>query len=233
MTYSSLQITEPEYNGTEYNFTSPLPDNEYFSIIPENPLPALPSPIIDEESGLCIGYANERGGGIYDIYDIQGNLVTIQEIPLETSLIDPLDVVFLGALIFKGIRLGFHSFEAISTRGKLIRFSSSFTNQLIGVLRGKLKFGLSPKALKFTTTPAQHMSEPSRYIPVYILEKAVRYGKRMPDVKGNSGRILKKHEIRIKRTRLNKKYNPYENKEYNLEVIIDESSWTITHFQYQ
>ncbi len=233
MVYLSLHRMDSEISGREYNFTSPLSNEEYFSVIPENPLPSLSSPIIDEESGLCIGYANKRGGGIYEIYDTQGNLTTLQEIPLESSLIDPLDVVFLGTLIFKGVRLGFHSFEAVTTRGRLLEFSSSFTNQLISLLRGKLKVGLSPKALKFTTTPAQHMSERGRYIPVYILEKAVRYGKRMPDVKGNSGRILKKYVIRIKRTRLDKKYNIYENKEYNLEVVIDESSWTITHFQYQ
>lgn len=41
------------------------------------------------------------------------------------------------------------------------------------------------------------MREPVRYVPVHILEKALRFGKRGKNLKGKSDRTLKKHEIKI------------------------------------
>lgn len=233
MTYSTDELFVSLSNAKEYTFTSPLLPGEYFWTEPDTPLPPFSAPIIDNESGICLGYARKHGGGLYDIFDAEGKLVTYHELPLESPLIDPTDILILGALLYKGIRLGFHTFEALTKRGIAVKFSSAFTEQIIGMLRGRLKAGLSAKVLKFTPNPALHMSESGRYVPVYILEKAIRYGKRLPDLKGNSGRILKRYEIKILRSRYNKNTESFENKDYTLEVIVDERTWTITHFAYK
>lgn len=233
MSYSPDELFASLSNAKEYTFTSPLLPGEYFSTEPDTPLPPFSAPIIDDESGICLGYARKHGGGLYDIFDAEGKLVTYHELPLESSLIDPIDILFLGALLYKGVRLGFHTFEALTKRRIAVKFSSVFTEQIIGMLRGRLKVGLSAKMLKFTPTPARHMSEAGRYVPVYILEKAIRYGKRLPDIKGNSVRILKRYEIKIRRSRYNDTDKIFENKDYTLEVIVDERTWTITHFAYK
>jgi len=233
MTYSTDELFVSLSNAKEYTFTSPLLPGEYFWTEPDTPLPPFSAPIIDNERGICLGYARKHGGGLYDIFDAEGKLVTYHELPLESPLIDPTDILILVALLYKGIRLGFHTFEALTKRGIAVKFSSAFTEQIIGMLRGRLKAGLSAKVLKFTPNQALHMSESGRYVPVYILEKAIRYGKRLPDLKGNSGRILKRYEIKILRSRYNKNTESFENKDYTLEVIVDERTWTITHFAYK
>lgn len=77
------------------------------------------------------------------------------------------------------------------------------------------------------------MEEPARYVPVYILEKALRYGRRMPDLIRKSDLKTIRYEIGIRRSRYNKQLGSYENKDYTLEVIINENNWTITHFAYK
>lgn len=222
-----------ESSGRIYDFKSPLSANDYFSIVPESPLPPHTSPIIDEDTGMCIGYIGPSRGGVYDIYDIDGKFVTLHELPLESPLIDPFDIVFLGLFIFKSVKYGDNIIKIITKNGTTKSISVKIGDHIISSLKGRLKIGLSPKKIKFTTATAVHMREPGRYIPVYILEKAIRYGKRSKDIEGKSGMILKKYDIKIKRSRYDKYRNSYENKEYNLEVIVDESNWTITHFLYK
>jgi len=93
------------------------------------------------------------------------------------------------------------------------------------------------------------MMEAGRYVPLAILERAIRYGKRSLDVVGKSGKTLQKYEIKIIRSRkMTKtvdiegpgvkgvpmgKHVLYENKEFTLEVVVDESTWTIVHFLYK
>ncbi len=117
------------------------------------------------------------------------------------------------------------------------------------MLRGRMKWGLSSGALKFSATPARHMAEAGRYVPLAILERAIRYGKRLPDIAGNSGKVLQRYEIELIRSKKifktvniegaavkNGKLGEnilYENKKLTLEVIVDESTWTIVQFLYK
>ena len=103
----------------------------------------------------------------------------------------------------------------------------------MNTLRGRLKFGLSPETLRFSRASVEHMAESGRYVPVYILEKAIRYGRRMPDLLRKSNMKTIRYEITIRRSRYNNMAASYENKDYTLEVIVNERTWTITHFAYK
>ncbi|WP_419095929.1 RHS repeat domain-containing protein [Niallia tiangongensis] len=72
--------------------------------------------------------------------------------------------------------------------------------------------------LKFAKTPAAHMENPGRYVPVNILKQALK-GKGYKDPKGSSAKMY---------------YTTmYKNgKKYNLEVLYDKKSNTIYHFEY-
>lgn len=230
MTYDPLY--DDRY-GMHYNFTSPLDDEIFFSLIPEKNIPETYSPIIDEENGLCIGYLNHDMSGLYDVYDYNGQYVTRMELPLEHPWLDPLDFIFAGALIYKAFRFGLFSFKALTQRGLFIEFESLLGDSIMNILRGRIKFGLSPEALKFSPKAAEHMKEPARYVPVYLQEKALRYGRRMPDLLRKSDLKTVRYEIGIRRSRFNKNLGSYENKDYTLEVIVNERTWTITHFAYK
>lgn len=219
--------------GMHYDFISPLEDDIFFSLVPERNIPDTYSPIIDEENGFCIGYLNNGLSDLYDVYDYNGQYVMRMELPLEHPWLDPLDFIFAGALIYRAVRFGSFSFKAISQRGFFVEFESLIGDGIMNILHGRIKAGLSPEALKFTPKAAQHMKEPARYVPVYIQEKALRYGRRVPDLLRRSDLKTIRYEIAIRRSRYNKNLGSYENKDYTLEVIVDERTWTITHFAYK
>lgn len=73
--------------------------------------------------------------------------------------------------------------------------------------------------LNFAATPAKHMSDPNRHVPVQILEDAIRTGTQMPDPKGSNATMYYTPMVR-------------NGKSYNLEILYDTSSNTIYHFKY-
>ncbi|SCC01206.1 hypothetical protein GA0061070_100688 [Kosakonia oryziphila] len=75
------------------------------------------------------------------------------------------------------------------------------------------------------------MQNPGRYVPLQIQEKAIRYGRRMPDPKKKPE--LFRYETEIYRLVENKQAKgTYYYKKYTLEVLVREKDWTISHFQY-
>ena len=74
------------------------------------------------------------------------------------------------------------------------------------------------------------MADPGRYIPIQIIEKAVRYGIRSPDSRNKIGLFI----YRIGMTRLTKIIVDYaivyKPKWYTLHVVIRERDWTVMHF---
>ncbi len=229
-----LEWSPHEYDGQYYSFSSPLGDDEFFSLIPENSTPSYYTPIIDEHEGLCVGYMHKGTSTLYDIYDYNGTFVNRFEPPLESPLLDPLDLILIGPVFLKGIKAGYQALKFVTKRGAIVRISSFIVEHWITLLRGRMKWGLSPAALKFASTPARHMAETARYVPLSILEMAIRFGRRLPDLKGASGRMLQRYEIDILRSkRIQKGVEVYENKKYTLEVVVDESTWTIVHFLYK
>ena len=73
--------------------------------------------------------------------------------------------------------------------------------------------------LNFSPTPADHMNEKGRYVPVNLLQNAIKYGQKGVDPQGSN--------IPMYYTTM------YKNgKMYNLEVLYDESTNTVYHFKY-
>jgi hypothetical protein len=99
----------------------------------------------------------------------------------------------------------------------------------ISLLRGRLKIGLHARNLKMTETAAKHMLEPSRYVPLQIQERAIRFGKRMPDPREGKGMF--RYETDIYKLRYDKQRREYVHQKYKFEVIVRESDWTISHFK--
>ncbi|MEN4571600.1 hypothetical protein ABEG61_11850 [Pantoea agglomerans] len=91
--------------GRYYTFESRLPQGVFFEIRPSH-LPGNAKPVTDETSGMCIGYSVAQAPGLWQIYDVQGHFVRLEEAPLETPLIDPTDIALFGLGIFRILRTG-------------------------------------------------------------------------------------------------------------------------------
>lgn len=84
---------------------------------------------------------------------------------------------------------------------------------------GKTVFKNINEGLNFATTPAKHMDNPGRYVPVEILKDAILSTKGVADPKGSNALM---HYTTM--------YRGYQ--KYNLEVLYDEATNTIYHFEY-
>jgi len=218
-------IAAQQAPGRYYTFESRLPQGVFFEFRPSH-LTGNAKPITDETSGMCIGYSVAQAPGLWQIYDVQGHFVRLEEAPLETPLIDPTDIALLAWGVFRILRTGRVLFEAGSRAAISVKISKS----TVSLLRGRLKFGLHARNLKMTETAAGHMYDPARYVPLQIQERAIRYGKRMPDPREGKGMF--RYEADIYKLRFDKQLREYVHQKYKLEVIVRESDWTISHFKY-
>jgi hypothetical protein len=221
--YNQDTLTEP---GQYYTFRTQRQYGEYFAITPTHNPPHNSQPIVDEKTGVCIGYSVAQAPGLWQIYDADGRFATLEESPLESPLIDPIDIALITFGAFRLLTTGRALFEAAASN----RIKVVLSEATLNILRGRFKVGLSATSLKFTHTTAAHMAEPGRFIPVQILEKAVRYGVRSSDPQKITGQFI----YRIGMTRLTKKvvgnaivYSP---KKYTLHVLVRERDWTVMHF---
>lgn len=213
--------------GRFYTFQSRLPSGEYFEFRPRHP-PLNAKPIVDDESGMCIGYSVVQAPGLWRIYDSDGVFLRLEEAPLETPLIDPTDLALIAFGAFRLFRVG----KALLESGVKTAVTVKLSQATISILRGRLKIGLSARALKMTAKPAKHMLNPARYVPLQLQEKVIRYGKRMPDPQGVPGLFRYEAEMyKLVENRAQK--GTYFYKKYILEVLVREKDWTITHFLYK
>lgn len=219
-----LATDEP---GRYYTFQSNLPSGEYFQFRPRNP-PLNSKPIVDDESGMCIGYSVAQAPGLWQIYDADGVFIRLEEAPLEAPLIDPTDLALIAFGAFRLFRAG----KALLESGVKTAVAVRLSEATISLLRGRLKMGLSARSLKMTETPAKHMLNPGRYVPLQLQEKVIRYGKRTPDPQKVPGLFRYESEIyKLVENRAEK--GTYIYKKYTLEVLVREKDWTITHFLYK
>ena len=216
---------ERQEPGRYYTFESRLPPGEFFELRPDN-LPRNAKPITDEKTGMCIGYTVAQAPGLWQIYDVEGHFVRLEEAPLETPLIDPTDIALFAFGVFRILRTGRVLFEA----GTRAAISAKISQGTVSLLRGRLKIGLHARNLKMMETAAKHMYEPARYVPLQIQERAIRYGKRMPDPREGKGMF--RYETDIYKLRYDKQRREYVHQKYKLEVVVRESDWTISHFKY-
>ena len=191
-----INIRPFDYNdiGRVYDFKSPLVEGEYFALELTDTIPSGSVPVVDEDSGMCIGYLYGISG-VYDVYDATGEYLGKYELPLVSPLIDPLDIILLGGWFVKN---GAKLTTLLKGGGtSLVKAGTiKLTDHLISLLRGRLKIGRSALILK-------------RYI---IKIKKYRYSSKIKNLNGK---------------------NINEVKEYTLEVVVDEKTWTVTHFMYK
>lgn len=220
---AGLTADEP---GRYYTFQSKLRPGEYFEFRPRN-VPLKSKPIVDDESGMCIGYSVAQAVGLWQIYDANGIFVQLEEAPLETPLIDPTDLALIAFGAFRLFRFG----KTLLESGVKTAVTVKLSHATVSILRGRLKMGLSARALKMTETSAKHMLNPGRYVPLQIQEKVIRYGTRMPDPLKKPG--VFRYEARMYKLVEDKQNKGnYFYKPYRIEVLVREKDWTIMHFQY-
>ncbi len=197
-------------------------DGTAFAVALPN-MPEAVTPIIDPDTGLLIGYRGR--GSVWNIYDIEGNWVSMGETGLERPLFDPIDLIggFGGKAVFRLI--------ARAATSRAARYAAvGLSTELVATLRVCLAKFTGRGALKFTATTAAHMAERGRFVPVHILQLAVKYGKRVPDPDGVKGAFL--YTIKMWRQVPGEKLAlPF--KEYTLEVVLRESDNMILHFLYK
>jgi hypothetical protein len=139
-------------------------------------------------------------------------------------LIDPIDLVLVGRAAFNLSRKGIANLLRPSSRvatgmtGRLL--AAQVSTEIVGAMRATFK-GLSARKLKFTATTLERMAVETRFVPVHILHLAIKYGKRGPDPQGVKNAFM--YTIKMMR----------KGKEYDLEVLVRESDWTILHFVYR
>lgn len=212
--------------GRVFTFRSNLPAGEYFEFRPRNP-PLNSKPIVDDESGMCIGYSVLHAPGLWRIYGADGVFLRLEESPLESPLIDPTDLALIAFGAFRLFRAGQALLESGIKKAVTVKLSQA----TISILRGRLKMGLSARTIRMSESSAKHMLTPGRYVPLQIQEKVIRYGTRTPDPLKKPG--IFRYESRIYKLvedRQNK--GSYIYKSYRLEVLVREADWTIMHFQY-
>lgn len=203
---STILGGEPSFVWTAEPPLSPA----LFEFLPPG-VPDDARPIHDEVSDAIIGY--QAGyGGVFRTYDLSGQLQSIDELPLEAPLIDPLDAVFLAGTAWK---LG----SRILRGAVLARAGVSISQTALLALRTKF-YALAKKDLRFMGAPLAHMNEPSRFVPVHILRLAILHGKRTPDPRGAAGFFMYRINVR------------FRGKPYQLEVLLYEREYSIAHFMY-
>ncbi|QHA89800.1 hypothetical protein FO014_01700 [Serratia rhizosphaerae] len=176
---------------------------------------------------MCIGYSVAQAPGLWRIYDADGVFVRLEEAPLEAPLIDPTDLALIAFGVFRLFRVG----KALLESGVKTAVTVKLSQATVSILRGRLKMGLSARAIRMSESSAKHMLTPGRYVPLQIQEKVIRYGARTADPRKKPG--IFRYEARIYKLvedRQNK--GSYIYKSYRLEVLVREADWTIMHFQY-
>lgn len=124
----SITTEEP---GRLYAFKSPLQPGNYFELPPRN-VPLDSKPILDDESGMCIGHSVMQAPGLQRIYDSSGIFIRLEEAPLETPLIDPTDIALLAFGAFRLIRLGKALLESGVKAAARVELSQATINCFVG-----------------------------------------------------------------------------------------------------
>jgi len=213
-----------EEEAIDLNFKSEVSLNALFELRSPR-IPAKSVPVFDDTLNAVIGYCHQSTVGIYRLYNLNGDVVGLEEDGLETPLVDPIDLVFfMGGIIRvagKGVLSLFSKTSAkVLSAGATRLLANSLTGAILGAMRSAFK-GLSANSLKFTATTAARMAASGRHVPIHILHLAIKYGKRVPDPQGVKGAFMYTANI-LK-----------NGKKYALEIVVREKDWTILHFLYK
>jgi hypothetical protein len=205
-------------------------DGEFFRVSAKEPPPGW-LPIFDADHQCVIGYQTPYIGGISRIYDLELRQVGMDEKPLETPWLDPIDIIFifgsLTRILYRGVmRAGAEI--AAETAGRSA--ARGFAEASVPLLRTLFR-RLTERELRFTATTAAHMAESGRYVPISILKLAIRFGKREADPRGVAGAFRYTIEM-FREPKVLSALGGVPRK-YTLEVVLRESDWTVLHFLYK
>ena len=217
------QKERPFYNGLEpvvpFTELTPSPSKGIFELRFNN-IPSDAVPVFDEDVGAVVGYRQEDFG-VFKTFDLNGDLVDIQELPLEKPLLDPIDLITIGGIVAVSVRKALQAggilFSTSAAGRKAIELLSQSTVQSLRAVFRRTATG----TLKFTATTAARMGDKNRFVPVHILKMAIRYGRRVADPKGTRGAFM--YKIPMLRN----------GRRFTLEVVIRVRDRTVLHFVYK
>lgn len=193
-------------------------------------VPESAAAIYDRESGAIIGYRVQIRPGLIQLHDLSGKPIAtlpVEEPGLEGTLVDPVDLVLIAAGTLKLLLGGAVRLGALLTRSTSRALPGGWTMALQS-MRGALR-ALRMQELKFTAKTSAHMDTPGRFVPVHVLRQGIRYGTRVPDPDGVPGAF----QYTTRMFRHVWRNDRLEIKEYTLQIVIQESDWTVLHFHYQ
>jgi hypothetical protein len=178
-------------------------------------------PLIDSATGLVIGYRYDSGG-FWIVWDVEGNVVEVGELPLESPLIDPIDLL-AGGLVGL-IRSGLRGILVGGARGAVVGAGRAglhaLSTRTLLALHRVIRTLIRPGSLKFAAKPALRMANPGRYVPIHTLHLAIRHGRQVADPRGARGAVMYLAEM-------------WKNgKPYTLEVVVRVRDSKIFHFKY-
>lgn len=226
--FGELRVAEARMQ--EESLVSNLPVDGEFWILPPG-VERDVEPVFDEEDTQVVVAFRTRGS-VTKIFDLEGKLISISEPPLETPLLDPIDLLAGGLTsLGRGILGGGarSTIRGTAVRGAatgLSRAGVSLTIRMLGqhvttAARGAYRAIRFRGLLNFTATTAARMADPTRRVPHHILKLAIRFGSRSPDPQGVAGAF--RYMIPMVRN----------GQTYTLEVIIREADQTVLHFLYR
>ncbi len=113
----------------------------------------------------------------------------------------------------------------LSFKESLGNLSDNERRELWDLLDRRLSGGIRPTMeLEFANSPAEWMNNKDRYVPVHILEMAIRYGQKGKDPKGSPYPM---YYIQMSR------WKPKGYQTYNLEVLYNPNQNKILHYVYK
>lgn len=131
----------------------------YFQVT-ARPIPAGSVPIMDDEHQTVIGYRGPYISGVAGIYDLEGRQVSLTELPLESPIVDHVDLVLifgsLGRIVVRGLfragsEVAGETAARLATRKALERFVPLLRLAFRQVVRHELRF--APSRLPIWQSP--------------------------------------------------------------------------------
>lgn len=144
------------YTGEETAITwdGGIPDAWSVFVLRPPSVPGDAIPLVDETTSEVVGF-RAGSGGVYRIYDLDGDVVDMYEEPLQTPLFDPIDLIFIAGGLIRAIGKSAAAATGRIAAGGLRGIGAALTKTTVATLRATSK-RLFVGELKFTTTTTKH-----------------------------------------------------------------------------
>ncbi|MDH0356592.1 hypothetical protein [Morganella sp. GD04133] len=213
-----------EISGQYCSFKSPLNEGEFFAIQAGFVMPEGVKPVIDGSAGLCIGYLYGMGD-IYHVYDINGYSQGLCTLAPESALSEPLDLLLVSGIVAEpdgriSLLMRYGTIRSVSS-GSTLR-----DMPVIQALKSKI-IQHNTKRIRYSPLAIRAMAERHRYVPAYILDRAVKKGRRVKLTPAVCGGDLLTCLLKIRKYSHNGQYQ-----DITLSVIVDGDRKIIKEFNY-